>query len=283
VCDSTPASRPSTSAARPCQEPQPGPPLPGRGPVRQEGPRLAAEQALPGDERLLVASALRRLDLAGQELALIERELAAQALASPDALRLMTIPGVDMVVAISLTAAIGDVTRFKSSGKLVSYLGLDPRVRQSGTQPARHGRISKQGRSQARGMLVEAAWACAKTPGPLRAFFVRVRGRRGEQVAAVATARKLAVLCWQMLSRGEDYAYARPSLVAQKRRTLELKAGAPPRRGRRGGAYRYSLAEVREAERAMSAQAELAYEKLTARWQKSPTAGGAGAATGVRL
>jgi hypothetical protein len=230
-----------------------------------------------------VASALRRLDLAGQELALIERELAAHALASPDALRLMTIPGVDMTVAISLTAAIGDVTRFKSSAKLVSYLGLDPRLRQSGSQPARHGRISKQGRSQARGMLVEAAWACAKTPGPLRAFFVRVRGRRGEQVAAVATARKLAVLCWQMLSRGEDYAYARPSLVAKKRRTLELKAGAPPRRGQRGSAYRYSLREVREAERAMSAQAELAYEKLTARWQKSPAAGGAGAATGVRL
>ena len=166
------------------------------------------------------------------------------------------LPVDDMVVAISLVAAIGDVGRFCSSGKLVSYLGLDPRVRQSGSQPARHGRISKQGRSQARGMLVEAAWACAKTPGPPRAFFVRIRGRRGEQVAAGATARKLAVLCWQMLSRGEDHAYARPSLVTQKRRTLELRAGAPPRRGQRGSTHRHNLKEVREAERAMSAQAE---------------------------
>ena len=55
-------------------------------------------------------------------------------------------------------------------------------------------------------MLVEAAWACAKTPGPLRAFFLRVRARRGEQVAAVATARKLAVLCWHLLTGGEGYA-----------------------------------------------------------------------------
>jgi transposase len=249
----------------------------------RKGRGWLAEQALPDDEQLLIGSALRRLDLAGQELALVERELAAYALASADTLRLMTIPGVDMVVAISLVAAIGDVARFRSSGKLVSYLGLDPRVRQSGSQPARHGRISKQGRSQARGMLVEAAWACAKTPGPLRAFFCRIRGRRGEQVAAVATARKLAVLCWQMLTRSEDYAYARPSLITQKRRTLELKAGYPPRRGQRGGTYRYNLKEVREAERAMSAQAERAYEKLTARWQKSPAAGGAGAAKGVRL
>jgi len=42
---------------------------------------------------------------------------------------------------------------------------------------------------------VEAAWAAAKTPGPLRAFYERVRARRGMQVAVVATARKLATLC----------------------------------------------------------------------------------------
>jgi hypothetical protein len=62
-----------------------------------------------------------------------------------------------------------------------------------------------------------------------------------------------------------------------------LKSGAPSRRGQRGSTYRYNLKEVREAERAMSTQAELAYEKATARWQKSPAASGAGAAKGVRL
>jgi hypothetical protein len=76
-----------------------------------------ADQELPGDERILV-SALRRLDLAGDELGLIERELAGYALASPDTLRLMTIPGVDMVVAISLVAAIGDVA---ASGARASW------------------------------------------------------------------------------------------------------------------------------------------------------------------
>jgi hypothetical protein len=132
-------------------------------------------------------------------------------------------------------------------------------------------------------MLVEAAWACAKTPGPLRAFFLRVRARRGEQVAAVATARKLAVLCWQLLSRGEDYAYGRPSLVAQKLRALELAAGAPSRRGERGSTYAYNLKEVRERERALSEQAELAYVKLTERWRKRGATKGAGAATGEPL
>jgi transposase len=249
----------------------------------KKGRAWLAEQPLPVDEEIAVASALRRLDVAGEELVLVERELAQVGQQSEDVKRLLTIPGVDRTVALSLVAAIGDIARFSDSRRLVSYLGLDPRVRQSGNQPARHGRISKQGRAQARGMLVEAAWACAKTPGPLRAFFLRVRARRGEQVAAVATARKLAALCWHLLTRGEDYAYARPSLVAQKLRALELAAGAPSRRGQRGSSYAYNLKEVRARERALSEQAELAYTKLTERWQKRRPQTGAGAATGERL
>jgi transposase len=249
----------------------------------KKGRAWLAEQPLPIDEEIAVASALRRLDVAGEELALVERELAQVGLQSEDVKRLLTIPGVDRTVALSLVAAIGEIARFPDSRRLVSYLGLDPRVRQSGNQPARHGRISKQGRAQARGMLVEAAWACAKTPGPLRAFFVRVRARRGEQVAAVATARKLAVLCWHLLSRGEDYAYGRPSLVAQKLRALELAAGAPSRRGQRGSTHAYNLKAVRARERAVSEQAELAYTELTEQWRKRGPSKGAGAATGERL
>jgi transposase len=249
----------------------------------KKGRAWLAEQALPPDEEIAVGSALRRLDVAGDELSLVERELAQVGLGSEDVKRLLTIPGVDRTVALSLVAAIGDIARFPTARHLVSYLGLDPKVRQSGNQPARHGRISKQGRAQARGMLVESAWACAKTPGPLRAFFVRLRARRGEQVAAVATARKLAVLCWHLLARGQDYAYGRPSLVAQKLRALELAAGAPSRRGQRGSTYAYNLKEVRERERALSEQAELAYVKLTERWQKHRPRRGAGATTGERL
>ena len=70
-----------------------------------------------------------------------------------------------MVVALAIMAAIGDVGRFEQSQKLVSYLGLNPSVRQSGPGPAYHGRITKQGRGHARGMLVEAAWAAARALG----------------------------------------------------------------------------------------------------------------------
>ena len=137
----------------------------------------------------------------------------------------MTITGVNLTVAVAVMAAIGDIARFKSPQKLVSYFGLNPRVRQSGLGVAHHGRISKVGRSHARAMLVEAAWATAKAPGPLHAFFVRIRAKRGHQVAAVALARKLTVLCWHLLTREEDYLWARPALVAKKTRDMELRAG----------------------------------------------------------
>jgi transposase len=125
---------------------------------------------------------------------------------------------------------------------------VNPRVRQSGNQPASHGRITKQGRAHARGMLVEAAFTAARTPGPLRAFFERVRARRGMQIAVVATARKLVCLCWTMIERGEDYAFARQTLTDKKLRALEVRAGMPPRRGKKGTAAAYSLKEVRRRE-----------------------------------
>ncbi len=239
---------------------------------------------LPADERQAVEALLRQLDFHAEELKLIDAALAQVALARAEVKRLMTIPGVDATVALSIVAAVGDFDRFRSPDKLVSYLGLNPRVRQSGSHPAVHGRITKQGRAHARGMLVEAAFAAARVPGPLRAFYERVRGRRGMQIAIVATARKLAVLCWQLISKGEDYAYQRPSLTAKKLRALELRAGTPSRRGRKGAAGAYSLREVRARENALAEQGELVYRHLVADWQaKRPAKAGAGAATGERL
>lgn len=250
-----------------------------------KGRAWLAEQELPADERQAAEALLRQLDFHGEELRLIDAELARVALRRQEVMRLMTIPGVDATVALSIVAAVGDFSRFRSPEKLVSYLGLNPRVRQSGGQPASHGRITKQGRARARGMLVEAAWAAAKTPGPLHAFYERVRARRGMQIAVVATARKLAVLCWHLISKGEDYAYGRPSLLAQKLRRLELRAGMPSRRGQRGSTHAYNLKEVRARERALSEQGEIAYKQLVADWQaKRPAVrAGAGAATGERL
>jgi transposase len=249
-----------------------------------KGRKWLSEQPLPADERQAVQALLRQLDFHGQELRLIEGALAGVALQSSEVRRLMTVPGIDVTIALSIVAAVGDFSRFSSPRRLVSYLGLNPRVRQSGGQPASHGRITKQGRSHARGMLVEAAWAAAKTPGPLRAFFERIRARRGIQIAVVATARKLACLCWQLITNEEDYAYERPSLTALKLRRLELRSGMPARPGQKGRAASYWIKDVRARERALTEAAERSYQRLVADWQaKAPARRGVVAANGARL
>ena len=110
---------------------------------------------------------------------------------------------------LRLELAVGGLTRAVLELGL-RYLGLDPRVYQSGETPARGGRISKQGSPQARWALVEAAWSAVQQPGPLHAFYERIRARRGAKVAVVACARKLAVLFWCLLMHGEDCAPPSP-------------------------------------------------------------------------
>jgi transposase len=235
---------------------------------------------LPIDERLTLDGCLRQVDFLDGEVVAIDREIAKQALAWPEVLRLMTVPGVNVQTAATFMAAVGDIRRFPSARKLVSYLGLDPRVRQSGNGPARHGRISKAGASETRHVLGEVAWKVTMTPGPLRAFFERVRARRGPQIAATATARKLTVLFWAMLTRGQDYAFGRPAMTRHKIRQLELRAGAPPQKGRHGIAGGKSKA-VFDAERELSRQAEAAYRRLVSDWKASgPAKVGAGATPG---
>jgi transposase len=244
----------------------------------REGRRWLARLELPAHERQIVESCLREVNFLSHEVAALESELARLALSSEQVKRLMSVPGVSLVSAATFVAVVGDIGRFETPKKLVGYVGLDPKVRQSGEQAARHGRISKQGSSAARHMLCEAAWIAVRTPGPLRAFYERLRARRGAQIALVATARKLCVLFWQLLTREQDYAFGRPSLTRHKLRRLELMAGDPPRRGQRSG----SPASKREQhhERELSEQFEAAYRRLVQDWQQKPTKSGAGATPG---
>jgi transposase len=257
--------------------------LKGRPPVSDlfgvRGRRWLAEQTLPADERETVEACLRQVDFLAAEITVIDRALAELALASEQMRRLMTLPGVSFVTAAALMGAIGDVRRFPTAAHLVSYIGFDPRVRQSGSEPARHGRISKQGPGEVRHLLVEAARHAARTYGPLRVFAERVASKRGANVATVAVARKLVVIAWHMLSRGEDYAFARPSLVREKLRKLELLVGAERRKGKRNPVRVFATKEQHQLEKDLARQAEVAYRRLVQDWQPAMKKG-AGAAPG---
>ena len=209
------------------------------------GRRWLAGVELPEEEQITVDGCLRQIDFSGTELAEIDRVLAQRALASPEARRLMTVPGVNVQTAIGFLASVGDVGRFSSPKKLVAYLGLDPRVRQSGESAARHGRISKAGRASARHVLSESAWSVAMTPGPMKAFFERLRARRGAQVAAVDDPPEAA---------GARAGDRRPSAAWAP--TRRRPASQPRHSGRRAPGLRAGRGRLSPPDRQLAAEAE---------------------------
>jgi transposase len=226
-----------------------------------KGRSWLASLELPVEER----ESVRRdppLEFLDWEIRDVERLIAEQALAWPEIHRLLTVPGVNLICAATFIAAVGEISRFMTSRKLVAYLGLDPKVRQSGEAPARSGRISKRGSATARWALVEAAWIAVRQPGPMHAFYERTRARRGHGKAVVASARKLAVLFWCMLTRGEDYAHQQPTLTKKNLRQLELTASAPKHAKTKIRAFTSADKTIRDAERALAEQAEISYKRL---------------------
>ncbi|WP_353038057.1 IS110 family transposase, partial [Mesorhizobium sp. M1076] len=246
------------------------PPCPHGNLVGISGRKWLTRQILPADERAAIERHLGLINQINEALTVVEADIAVHALQDPTIRRLMTLPGLDVTVAASVAAAIGDIRRFSDPQKLVAYLGLNPSVRQSGEGPAYHRRITKQGRGHARGMQVKAAWAAVRSPGPLRAFHKRIASRRRKHIAAVATARKLAMIIWHMLSKDTDYIWARPALLTRKFRSVELRAGLPTSHARRGTAFDYNIPAKRAEERSRVEKAEAAYAAATSRWRTRP-------------
>lgn len=123
---------------------------------------------------------------------------------------------------MGIVAAAGDITRFPDGNRFASYLGLVPSTRQS-AEHSYHGPITKQGRSHARWIFCQAAQHLDSNVGPLGHFFRRMKAKKGHNKAVVACARKLAVIAWHLLSKGEPYRYADPRTVDAKLSRIRVR------------------------------------------------------------
>ncbi len=184
---------------------------------------------LDAEGRWLLDSDLRLLEAVQQEIAGLEQLLAPKALADERVRLLMSLPGVDMAVAQTVLAALGDVRRFGTPDQAAGYLGLVPSTRQSAMR-CYHGPITKAGRGHARWMLVQAAQHVRLHPGPLGAFFRRLAKKKNHNVAVVAVARKLVVIAWHMLTKRQPYRYAQPTATQTKLARLRVRVSGGKRR-----------------------------------------------------
>ena len=138
----------------------------------------AALKGLP----LLPFAAQRRQQLLGtldrleREIGELDRQVAEQAEQRPEAVRLMSHPGVGPNTALGFVLTIGEVSRFRRARQVASYLGLIPREHSSGGKQ-RLGHISKQGSAFMRFLLVEAGQSAAKGDAQLGRLYRRLTVR----------------------------------------------------------------------------------------------------------
>ena len=224
---------------------------------------------------------MRQIEFLDAEIAEVERLIALDALDWPRGPTADDRPGRERDLAASFLAAIGDIGRFENPRKLVGYLGLDPRVRQSGSGPATHGRISKQG-----------------SVGPGTRSWRPVGPRSARPVARVLSAdpcsarppggrrRRRPKACVPVLVFAHPRAglRLRPALAdAQEAAPARADGRCPQPEGhqaRRLGRQR----AMREAERDLALQAETAYQRTVARLARRPSGeGGRERDTGTRI
>ena len=175
-------------------------------PLSVEGREFLAELSLPTPWDTLLASYLEIIDTLTEQIESLEAVIEERAGSLKETQLLMTIPGVSYFTALTIYAEIGDVSRFDSDKDVVSYVGLNPVIRESGDSRF-EGSISKRGSGRVRWLLVQSSYTAVHTCQDeyLSRFYNRLAQRKSSKKAIVATARKLLVSMYHMLDREEVY------------------------------------------------------------------------------
>jgi len=172
-------------------------------------------EALPVSplERCCLRSDLETLDFARKQVVQIELTIKELAAKDENVPLLVQLPGVGLINAITILAAIGDIRRFPTAKQLVGYAGLGARVHDSGMTHAT-GRITKAGRKDLRSAVVEAANHAIMHHPRWKVEFSRLEPRLGRSKAVVAIARKMLVVIWHLLAKEKADRFADPTQVA---------------------------------------------------------------------
>ena len=166
----------------------------------------------------LVATRIRRGKL--------RRYMAQEVLAEPALLRLTRLCGISLITLYGLSAAIGDIQRFRHSRKLVAYLGLNPSVCETGNWTGSTA-LKRHGRGALRALLIQSAKKLLQVNNPLQKWGLAVAARRGRNKAAVAVARKLCVAVWHVMKGHVIGAIDRLDTLHTKLHKLATELGLP--------------------------------------------------------
>ena len=185
-------------------------------------------------EKMQIRQELVLLADIGQHKAAVDEELGKQSTGKvwgKQALQLMQLPGVGVIVAMTVLSAIGDISRFESAKRLVGYAGLGAGVHASG-KTYKEKRITKKGRKELRWIMVEAAWRAVRMSAYWKEQYEKyLRRMRKPNQAIVVIARKLLVAIWHVLSKEETDIHASEEDLAYKMLLLSWSLNENVRKG----------------------------------------------------
>ena len=170
---------------------------------------------------------LARWKLLREQKQQVEEEIARRAAAHPDAQLLQTMPGAAAYSALGLASRVGPIERFARPRSLANYWGLTPRCRNSGETTDRLGSITKEGSSLARFLLGQLVLHVLRKDAAMRAWYKRIKQRRGSKIARVAVMRRLATIIWHLLKKREAYQIGGPPHKKLKRHVSARPETAP--------------------------------------------------------
>jgi len=175
-------------------------------PLSVKGREFLRELSLPTPWDTLLESYIEMIETLTDEIAQLDEAIEERAGSLKETQLLMSIPGVSYYSALMIYAELGEIDRFDRDKEAVSYVGLNPVIRES-SDSRFEGGISKRGSGRVRWILVQCAQTAVHTCNDeyLSRFYDRLAGKKGSQKAIVATARKLLVSIYHMLDRDEVY------------------------------------------------------------------------------
>ena len=169
-------------------------------------------------DRMEMDHLLTQWDVWEKQLAEVEVRIRKRQAAHPTAGIVASMPGAGAFSSLALASRIGPIERFPRPDSLANYWGLTPGCRNSGDATDRLGSITKEGSALVRFILGQMVLHVLRRDPYVKAWYGRIKKRRGSKIARVAVMRRLATIVWHMVKNQQPYVTGAPPHAWSKRR-----------------------------------------------------------------
>jgi transposase len=181
----------------------------------------SVELKLKGNDQIQLVNYIHNIEFLNSEITQIEKQISVEASNNENVKILMSMTGIDYFSAMLISSEIGDISRFSTAGKLVSWCGLCPTVHQSGTS-LYMGRMKKDGNKKINWIMIQAANTASRTDNDrLKKYYMKIAKRHGHHVAITHVANKMVRIMWSMLTYKQLYNERKKELYETKLKRIQ--------------------------------------------------------------